>query len=345
MRKKATALMTALGAAGLLCAAQMNMAFAEEVFSYEDVADLQFYFSSGAGGWWTELRIHEDGTFEGYFHDSDMGDTGDGYPDGTVYVCDFSGQFGEPEKINEYTYSARIENIELAKEPDTLEIIDGIRYINSEPYGLDGAESVLFYLEGAPLAELPEGYRSWVHYYDLDSPEETELPFIGLYNEAEESGFSSYEADKEEGSELSDGDIPVYPDLQRPDSGDQDSSALQQSAIDLELTELVEKASEIEEQIQDGLLSQQELNQLSRELYTLWDDELNSLWRRIKEILPKEEMDQLTAEELQWIDDKESEVAKAGAEFEGGSMQPFIENSRAADITRMRVYELADYLR
>ena len=49
----------------------------------------------------------------------------------------------------------------------------------SEPYGLDNAENILFYIEGAPIAELPEGYRSWVGYLDLANLQETSLPFIG----------------------------------------------------------------------------------------------------------------------------------------------------------------------
>lgn len=59
----------------------------------------------------------------------------------------------------------------------------------SEPYGLDNAENILFYIEGAPIAELPEGYRSWVGYLDLANLQETSLPFIGLYNEAAQQGF------------------------------------------------------------------------------------------------------------------------------------------------------------
>ncbi len=77
----------------------------------------------------------------------------------------------------------------------------------------------------------------------------------------------------------------------------------------------------------------------------LWDAELNFLWGRLKELLPEEEMRQLTTEELEWIKEKESSVAEAGAEMEGGSMQMLLKNSEAARLTRIRVYELADYLK
>lgn len=320
MGRKAVKFMTILCTAGILCAAQIITAQAEDGFTYEDVSNLTFYFSSGVGAWGTGLSIYEDGSFEGSYHDSDMGDIGEGYPHGTVYVSDFSGQLSEPEKVNEYTYSAAILDMELEEQAGTSEIIDNIRYVYSNPHGLDGAERVLFYLPGAPLAELPQEFLTWVRYYDLSATEDTTLPFVGLYNEAGECGFSSYEN-------------------QEP------STETAGTAIDSELSELAAQAAALEEQINNGALSQSELNQLSLELYTLWDDELNSMWGRIKEILPGDEMAQLTDEELVWIDEKEAAIAEAGAEVEGGSMQPFVEQTTAARLTRIRVYELAEYLR
>ena len=41
-------------------------------------------FSSGAGGWSTELKVADDGTFTGAYHDSEMELTGENYPNGTV---------------------------------------------------------------------------------------------------------------------------------------------------------------------------------------------------------------------------------------------------------------------
>ena len=52
-----------------------------------------FLFCSGAGGWSTGLKLNADGTFSGEYHDSNMGETGDGYPNGTMYECTFSGKF------------------------------------------------------------------------------------------------------------------------------------------------------------------------------------------------------------------------------------------------------------
>ncbi len=105
------------------------------------------------------------------------------------------------------------------------------------------------------------------------------------------------------------------------------------------------KSDQLEQEISEGNLSQQEMNQKSYELYELWDDELNALWKQLKGTLDITEMNQLTKEEKQWIQKKEEEVEKAGAEFEGGSMQPLVENGTAQKLTRERVYELAEYLK
>ena len=87
------------------------------------------------------------------------------------------------------------------------------------------------------------------------------------------------------------------------------------------------------------------MNQLSKELYLLWDNELNSLWSRLKEKLDADAMKQLTDEEREWIQWKDLEVKAAGSEAEGGSLQPLLENDRAAELTRNRVYELAERLK
>lgn len=165
----------------------------EREFLFEDLADLEFYFSSGVGAWWTELYIHEDGTFDGVYRDSDMGVTGEEYPDGTMYYCDFSGKFTQLEKVDDYTYSMQIEHLEYAHTEGDEEIVDGIRYIYSLPYGLDNAEKLLIYLPGIALDELPEEYLSWVGYYSLNNTTDTTLPYYGIYNVTQKYGFSSFE--------------------------------------------------------------------------------------------------------------------------------------------------------
>ena len=320
MKKKIAGLTAILCAAGLISVLQTDTVLAEGGFSYEDVADREFFLTSGVGSWSTVLTINADGAFKGYYHDTDMGCRGEGYPNGTQYICNFSGQFTEPVQVNEYTYSAQLQTLQCEQEPGTEEIIEGIKNMYSEPYGLDNAENILFYMEGAPIAELPEGYRSWVGYLDLANLQETSLPFIGLYNEAAQQGFSSA---VKEGSAL---------------------VTEETSDIDAELAETESKAAELQGRI-DSALTQEDINILSGELYRLWDDELNSIWGRLKAILPADTMEQLTDEEIAWIEEKEAAVAAAGREAAGGSMQPMLENLKGSELTKARVYVLAEYLR
>ncbi|MCD7715109.1 MAG: DUF1311 domain-containing protein [Lachnospiraceae bacterium] len=120
------------------------------------------------------------------------------------------------------------------------------------------------------------------------------------------------------------------------------------SALRIQATEEVAaaagQAEEIEYRLENEALSQSELNQYSYEMYQIWDDALNTLWGYLKDSLSEEEMDALTEEELVWIAEKENEAAAAGAEFEGGTMQPFLENTTAAAMTKDRVYVLLDLL-
>ena len=88
-----------------------------------------------------------------------------------------------------------------------------------------------------------------------------------------------------------------------------------------------------------------DLNEASAEEYELWDDELNQIWARLKETLDEDTMKKLTEEERQWVAEKEAAIKEAGAECEGGSMQPMLENLKGAELTRERVYELADMLK
>lgn len=295
---------------------------AETGFSFADVSNLEFYFASGAGAWCTELHIHADGTFEGLHHDSDM-DTGADYPDGTVYYCNFSGKFTQPEKVNDYTYSMRIENLECEQEEGKVEIMDGVRYIGSYAYGLDDAEELLIYLPGSPLRELPEEYLRWVGYYDLESTTETTLPYYGIYNVIPEYGFSSYE----------------------PAGEPEETENTVSVDIDEELADIEEQAAVLEEALYSNELTQIELNQTSAELYKLWDDELNAIWVRLKDSLDEETMETIRTEQREWIAAKESAVEEEGAEYGMGTMRALVENDKAAELTKERVYELAELLR
>ncbi len=150
-------------------------------FSYADLENSVFCFSSGAGGWGNYLCIEADGSFYGTYEDWNMGH---------IYQCRYRGQFSEPVKVNDYTWKAYPESIVYEKEPGTEEQLDDILYTYTEPYGFESMSEVLFYLPGAPAEELPEGFLNWANgpkaSYDRIVGSMT---CYGMYNAAGEYGF------------------------------------------------------------------------------------------------------------------------------------------------------------
>lgn len=149
---------------------------------------LDMSFNSGAGGWSTELHLCADGSFTGEYHDSDMGDIGEGYPNGTVYVSSFSGNFTDLQKIDDTTYKMTLGGWEQI--PVDTGIIDGILYVQSDAVGIKGGEEFCFYTPEAVTAQFSEEYLSWWPGRYSDPAPDT-LTVYGLRNVNEETGFFS----------------------------------------------------------------------------------------------------------------------------------------------------------
>ena len=151
-----------------------------------------FTFMSGAGGWWTEIVVSADGSFTGYFHDADMGDAGEGYPKGTLYECYFSGMFAVTGMRDQNTYELRLAALDIESDTGAERIADGVKVINTDAYGIEGGDVFMLYCPGRETADLPEGFLEWIcmpHAWEK-APET--LPFYGLYNVGEGTGFFSH---------------------------------------------------------------------------------------------------------------------------------------------------------
>ncbi len=178
----------------LALALSATAAFAETSESVLDVmAELEWTFCSGVGAWSTDLRIRADGSFSGDFHDSEMGETGDGYPDGTVYGCCFSGRLSLVERVDDYAWKIRIDALtpDEGQVPEAIE--DGIRYVTTEPYGLSEGDEMLLYRPGTPLDVFTEDMLLWTHVMDSGNPP-AELDNWFLCSEKNDSGFVGYRA-------------------------------------------------------------------------------------------------------------------------------------------------------
>ena len=158
----------------------------ETVFS--SLAGMEWTFSSGAGGWSTDMQIMADGTFQGQFHDSEMGDTADSYPDGTLYLCAFSGRMAVEEQVSDHAWKIRVEELQLEEEPGRESISEGVRTVTAEPYGISAGDEMLLYAPGTPMDTIPEDMRFWTHALDMENPP-AELEDWFLTSEKNESGF------------------------------------------------------------------------------------------------------------------------------------------------------------
>ena len=105
-----------------------------------------------------------------------------------------------------------------------------------------------------------------------------------------------------------------------------------------------EAARLYERLVTDSTLTQADMNDLSYEMYRVWDDLLNEIWQQLATVLPADSMQKLTEEERQWITEKEDAVHRAAAVYGGGSLAGSSANQKAAALTRQRVYYLAGLL-
>lgn len=120
-------------------------------------------------------------------------------------------------------------------------------------------------------------------------------------------------------------------------------SNVKAETIQDEITRIQGKAYEYESDIFNAE-TQLERNLYSGDLYQLWDDELNSLWKRLSKELNPEMKKKVLKQQRAWIKRKNENVKSAGDMVSGGSIQSLVCNSRAAEMTRVRVYVLAKYL-
>ena len=145
-----------------------------------------FEFCSGAGGWSTRLNLYEDGSFDGYFSDWDMGVIGEGYiKRGTCRMCTFSGEFSTPRKVTDYIYSVSAKRLNYPKDVDTEWIEDGARYIQATPYGLDKTSEYYIYLPGCPSSVFTEDQLTYISYNTI----------VGRYDQIRQGNFAIYAQD------------------------------------------------------------------------------------------------------------------------------------------------------
>ena len=161
-----------------------------EAATLPDALPLDLMFASGAGGWSTDLTLERDGSFTGAYHDSEMGDQGEGYHNGSCYISTFSGRFGNIRQVDDHTWAMTLEELTVQEEPDTEWIEDGIRYIASEAYGLEKGTEFFLYSPETPTEGLDEEFLTWWPSWNVEDT--GTLNCWGLLNQETGYGFFTY---------------------------------------------------------------------------------------------------------------------------------------------------------
>lgn len=154
---------------------------------------MEFVFATGAGAWGTSLVLERDGSFEGGYDRTEMGDAGENYK-ASHYTCEFKGKFGSIEQIDEYTYSMALEEIATAKPEGEEWIEEDIRYVAAQPFGMEQGTEFLLYTPETPTDGLSQGFLDWwpKRYLSVEGATEV-LGCYGLYNKEMEYGFFTHE--------------------------------------------------------------------------------------------------------------------------------------------------------
>lgn len=285
------------------------ISYGDEVsFAWEDVEGLCFQCPSLNGEYPTWLHVAPDGSFSGSYKELFLEDTGEEYPNGTIYLCNFDGKFAEPKEINAYTYSLEVSTMTYEEFIGSHIYKDGFYYYYVWPAGLYDLEELVLYTPGAPLSELPAEFLESVGYNPLSVEEDATLPFYGIYNVKEEYGFCSFYLMEE-----------VW-DL----IGDAEDFALQYN--DMLANDTVTEAQYIE---------------VSKAIWEQWELTLDYLIYTLNMQLDGKEIVILKAQNEEWITARAQEVEEyINTSYANDPLESMYTNLKMAEITRERVYEL-----
>lgn len=132
--------------------------------------------------------------------------------------------------------------------------------------------------------------------------------------------------------------------IETPEDEEEGSQELSVKERETQNVAKVEAEAKRRDQALSDTATQMEMNEYSEQLYKLWDDELNRLWKVLKEELSSTEMAKLLEEQRTWIAEKEKAVNEIGEISGGGTATTMNKNMTGEDLTRKRVYELLEYL-
>ena len=155
---------------------------------------MELTFSSGAGAWRTVLTLQPDGSFTGQYTDWDAGGDPSQYPNGIYQICTFSGTFKDLRQLDETTYVMTLDTLTAQETEGEEWTEDGILYIGSAPYGLEGGSEFQLYAPASSTDGLPESvFIQWPQWSLPETVPEGELGCWALYSVGNFPCFFSYD--------------------------------------------------------------------------------------------------------------------------------------------------------
>lgn len=286
---------------------------AGEGLTFEDLANYTYEFSSGAGGWSDEFEIEKDGYFHGYYHDSDMGDTGEGYEDGTMYIAHYSGHLGNLEKVDDLTYTMTILDMKTDEKQEGEYIEDGVRYVITGPYALSACDSLTIYLPGTKTSKLSEAEMSWIEpVYGSSIIENDAFTGVVLVNNPNQYGIGGFE--RMPVSKRAKMDYDTY-----KESFDYYGERLTEAPTTADMVQLTGNQAEVADEL------------------------LNELWLMVKYNTPSGQYKPLLEDQRQWLKDRDAHLKDISSQ-DLGSMGTVDYNDYLATETMNRCEKLLSYL-
>ena len=168
------------------------------------------YVCEATGGTWAAyLEVSSSGFFTGAYTYVRTDETGIRYPDGTVYLCVFSGQLGDPVQAADGGYVLAVESLEVDVDESggsagDSYYADDVRYVVTDPYGMANASELVAYVAGTSTDDLPDEVAQAIKNRVGTTSgaaaltDEGTLAGAVLYNEADGVVFLTYVEDEEE---------------------------------------------------------------------------------------------------------------------------------------------------
>lgn len=126
----------------------------------------KYIFSVGAGAWSTIMTVNADGSFSADYHDSDLGVTGDGYPNGSRSIASGTGKFNYSKRNDDGSFSMTCDQKAFHQNGTVGDVIikDGVRVETVDGiYGLTPCNTFTVYPTGYATSTLSDDVKSWMY--------------------------------------------------------------------------------------------------------------------------------------------------------------------------------------